>query len=97
MSGENDLIRFEILNERFTIKSNVSPDYYRELVEYLQKSVEKIRKKAPNLSHIKVLTFAALDIIDELMKTKDKTLNENDVQLLSELSESLASAMDDSD
>ena len=90
-------IQFEVLNERFTIKSKVSKEYYLHLVDYLNEKIRKIRERLPNLSNNKLVTFAALDIADECMKAKNSGLNEKEAQLLSELSDSLASAMDETD
>jgi cell division protein ZapA (FtsZ GTPase activity inhibitor) len=97
MAKDPNYIQFEILNERFTIKSNVPKDYYLHLVEYLKGKIKQIRERVPNLSNSKLLIFAALDIADELMKTKDQSIDETAVQLLSELSDSLASVIDDND
>jgi cell division protein ZapA (FtsZ GTPase activity inhibitor) len=97
MVKDPNYIQFEILNDRFTIKSNVPRDYYLRLVEYLKGKIKQIRERVPNLSNSKLLIFAALDIADELMKTKDQSLDETEVQLLSELSDSLASVIDNND
>jgi cell division protein ZapA (FtsZ GTPase activity inhibitor) len=90
-------IQFEVLNERFTIKSKVSREYYLRLVDYLNDKISKIRERLPNLSNTKLLTFAALDIADEFMKSKTSSFDEKEVRLLKELSDSLASAMDETE
>jgi len=97
MESDPNIIQFEILNERFTIRSTVPKDYYLRLVEYLRGKIKRIRERVPDLSSTKLLIFAALDIADELMKEKDKSFDENEIQLLSDLSDSLASAIDDTD
>jgi len=97
MTSDPNYIQFEILNERFTIKSNVPKDYYLRLVDYLNRKIKKIRERVPNLSNNKLLAFAALDIADELMKARDNSLDEKEVKLLSELSDSLASVIDKTD
>jgi cell division protein ZapA (FtsZ GTPase activity inhibitor) len=97
MKSDPNIIQFEILNERFTIRSKVPKDYYLRLVEYLREKIKRIQERVPNLSNTKLLIFAALDIADELTKEKDKSFDEDDIQLLSDLSDSLASAIDDAD
>ena len=97
MENKDKVIQFEVLNERFTIKSSVPTEYYLRLVKYLNDKIAKIKMRVPNLSNGKLLTFAALDIADELMKAKDSSLDEKDVKLLNELSDSLASVMDDAE
>jgi cell division protein ZapA (FtsZ GTPase activity inhibitor) len=97
MADDDRHIQFEVLNERFTIRASVPSDYYLRLVSYLNGKLKKIREKIPNLSNTKALTFAALDIADELMKARNSSLDDNEVQLLSELSDSLASVIDNND
>ena len=95
MKADDKVITFEILDERFTIKADVSKDYYRRLVDYLDKKINNIKNKVPNLSKIKILTFAALDIVDELIKLKNTSLGKDEVEKLNKLSDSLASVIDD--
>lgn len=93
MNEAENYINFEILDERFAIKSSVSKDYYLSLVRYLEARIKNIRKKIPNLSYLKIVIFAALDIVDELMKAKQTSLDEGDVKRISDLSDSLASVI----
>ncbi len=95
MKADDKVITFEILDERFTIRADVSKDYYRRLVDYLDKKIDIIKNKVPNLSKIKLLTFAALDIVDELIKLKNTSLDKGEVEKLNKLSDSLASVIDD--
>ena len=95
MENQNRVIQFEVLNERFTIKSKVPKEHYLRLVKILNGKIEKLRERAPNLSNGKLLTFAALDLADELVKAKENSLGESEVKLLHDLSESLASAIED--
>ena len=95
MENKDRVIQFEVLNERFTIKSNVPKEYYLRLVKILNGKIAKIKERIPNLSNRKLLTFAALDLADELMKAKDSSLDENEVKLLNDLSDSLASVIED--
>ncbi|MGQ9616531.1 MAG: cell division protein ZapA [Spirochaetota bacterium] len=97
MEQAENYISFEILNERFTIKSSVSKDYYLSLVRYLDRRINEIRKKIPNLSYLKTVVFAALDIVDELMKARQTSIDEGIVKKLSDLSESLASVIGEGD
>jgi cell division protein ZapA (FtsZ GTPase activity inhibitor) len=97
MKADDKVITFEILDERFTIRADVSKDYYRTLVDYLNKKINNIKNKVSNLSKIKILTFAALDIIDELVKLKNTSLDKDEVEKLSRLSDSLASVIDDNE
>jgi cell division protein ZapA (FtsZ GTPase activity inhibitor) len=95
MENQNRVIQFEVLNERFTIKSKVPKEHYLRLVKILNGKIEKLRERVPNLSNGKLLTFVALDLADELVKAKENALGESEVKLLHDLSESLASAIED--
>ena len=99
MEKAENYISFEILNERFTIKSSVSKEYYLSLVRYLDKRINEIRKKVPNLSYLKTVVFAALDIVDELMRARQASisLDEGIARKISDLSESLASVIEEGD
>ena len=95
--NEDNFISFEILDERFTIKSTVDKDYYLSLVSLVKGKINKIRNRIPNLSNYKLACFAALDIADELMKLKDTALDDEEVKLINDLSDTLAAVMEDDD
>jgi cell division protein ZapA (FtsZ GTPase activity inhibitor) len=97
MDNQDRVIQFEVLNERFTIKSKVPKEYYLRLVKILNGKITKIKERVPNLSNGKLLTFAALDLADELVKARENSLGESEVKLLNELSESLASVIEETD
>jgi cell division protein ZapA (FtsZ GTPase activity inhibitor) len=87
-------ITFEILGERFTIKSDVSEDYFLDLVEKLNIKVSALKSKYPALSSFKLLAFAALDLADELYQ-REKRSRQEEVERIAMLSDSLASAIDE--
>ena len=93
MDKEDEYIRFEIMGENFTIKSDVSKDYFLELVQKVQKKIDEIKQKFPNLSSVKAALFAALDFADELEKSSENMIDKDAVKVISELSESLESVM----
>jgi len=97
MTDNDEYIQFEILNERFTIKSDVEKEYFLSIVECLKTRIQNIKNKIPNLSNIKTIIFASLDIMDELNKLKSSALDENAVKLISDLSDSLASVIEESE
>lgn len=95
MLDSDERINFELLGEYFTIRSDVPEDYFMKLVHYIQSKVDSVKKESPSLSHIKALIFASLDMADELFKTKEGLLNEDAVKIISDLSSSLASAIEE--
>ncbi|UCB47389.1 MAG: cell division protein ZapA [Spirochaetota bacterium] len=95
MKNSEEKISFKLLGENFTVKSDVSKDYFLSLVEYLEKKLEEVKEKLPNLSNVKVVIFAALDIADELFRKKESTLDRDALKLITELSESLEAAIEE--
>ncbi len=94
MSRSDEPISFEILGEKFTIKSDVPEEYFLELVGKLNAKVKEIKSKHPSLNNIKILAFAALDLADELSQ-KEKRSRQEDVERIAILSDTLASAIDE--
>ena len=95
MQESDGNVSFDILGEHFTIKSDVPGDYFLGLVQNLNSKVKKLKVKFPNLSNIKLVIFAALDYADELKQLGNSAIDKEAIIRISDLSESLASAMDE--
>jgi cell division protein ZapA (FtsZ GTPase activity inhibitor) len=95
MKSTEEHISFKLLGENFTVKSDVPREYFLGLVEYLDKKLHEVKEKLPNLSNIKVVIFAALDIADELFRKKESPLDKDALKLITELSESLEAAIEE--
>lgn len=93
MQGSDEYIRFELLGEIFTIKSDVSKKYFLSLVKKLEEKINEMKAKFPNLSNVKIALFAALDFADEMSQLGNNTLDKDAIKALSDLSDSLASAI----
>jgi len=93
MQGSDEYIRFELLGEIFTIKSDVSKKYFLSLVKKLEEKINEMKVKFPNLSNVKIALFAALDFADEMSQLGNNTLDKDAIKALSDLSDSLASAI----
>jgi cell division protein ZapA (FtsZ GTPase activity inhibitor) len=94
MIRPDEPITFEILGERFTIKSDVPGEYFLDLVHKLNAKVKELKSKYPSLNNFKVLAFAALDLADELSQ-KEKRSTQEDVERIAMLSDTLASAIEE--
>jgi len=95
MNGSGDHISFELVGEKFTIRSDVPKDYFLNLVEYLEKKLEDVKQKLPTLSNAKALIFAALDITDELFRQQGNAIDRDALDLIKNLSESLEAAIEE--
>ena len=62
---------FEILGQRYTIRSDASPEYIRELVAYMETKVNEIQKGPSPQDPLKVSILAALTIVDELFQARE--------------------------
>lgn len=62
---------FEILGQRYTIRSDASPEYIQELVSYMESKIREIQKGVPSEDSLKVSILAALTIADELFQTRE--------------------------
>ena len=62
---------FEILGQRYTIRSDASPEYIRELVVYMETKVNEIQKGPSPQDPLKVSILAALTIVDELFQARE--------------------------
>jgi len=94
MVEQNQYITFEVLDERFVIRSDVDREYFLGLVSHLNSKIDEVKGRFPKLSHLKSAILAAINILDEMEKQKKNLLNERDVELIQNLSQSLASAIE---
>jgi cell division protein ZapA len=61
----------EIFGARYTIKGGNDPEYVRMLAEYVDEKMRAAAEAAPsNLPALKIAILAALNIADELHKSK---------------------------
>jgi cell division protein ZapA (FtsZ GTPase activity inhibitor) len=94
MPERDQYIQFEVLGERFVIRSDVDREYFLGLVSHLERAIEEVQERFPKLSPLKTAILSAVNILDEMAKQKKNILNESDVELIQNLSQSLASAVD---
>ena len=72
-------IELNLLGQTHTIRSEASPDYLRRLAKFLEDRVAQLKRSGVN-DPLTALSLAALDITDELFRTReDKSRDEDDV------------------
>ncbi len=72
-------IELNLLGQTLTIRSEASPDYLRRLAKFLEDRVAQLKRSGVN-DPLTALSLAALDITDELFRTReDKSRDEDDV------------------
>lgn len=63
-----------IANQRYTLKSEETPEHLREVAEMVKRKVESTKKKSPTHSIQKAAMLAAFDLASDLIKAKKKTV-----------------------
>lgn len=63
-------VEFELLGQRFTVKSEAPADYVRELVAHVERTVSELRGEG-NQDPVKLAVLAALYIADELFRARE--------------------------
>jgi cell division protein ZapA (FtsZ GTPase activity inhibitor) len=67
-------IRIDVLGTSFTIQTDESREYIDEIVSYLKKKIEAVRKSAHVEDPLKVSILASVYLIDELFRERGQSL-----------------------
>jgi cell division protein ZapA (FtsZ GTPase activity inhibitor) len=70
-------VELTLLGQTLSVRTEASPEYIRSLARYLEKRVESLRKAGAHDS-TKALLLAALDITDELFRTREEHEHRDD-------------------
>jgi len=63
-------IKVSIGGEEYTVRSELPPEYTREVAAYLDSQILRVREMLPTLDAPKVAVLAALAITDELFQAR---------------------------
>src|SRR2546425_1726327 len=76
---DKNRIEVEILGHKYTIRSEATPEYVRELAAHVEQRAREIQSPGPSQDPVKLLALAALYITDELFRLRDeRALADND-------------------
>lgn len=81
-----------ILGQKYTIKGDEPEEYIREIASYVDKKLKEVYNSSPNITPVKASILAALDIADELFKTRIR--QEEETKDIEEKASALASLFD---
>ncbi len=70
MSPPRNAVRVVIGGEEYSVRSELPPEYTREVAAYLDASLRRVRDAAPALELHKAAILAALAITDELFQAR---------------------------
>jgi cell division protein ZapA (FtsZ GTPase activity inhibitor) len=72
-------IELNLLGQTLTIRSEATPEYLRRLAKFLEDRVAQLKRSGVN-DPVTALSLAALDITDELFRSREeKKTDEDDV------------------
>ncbi len=70
MSTTKNAVRVVIGGEEYTVRSELPPDYTREVAAYLDAALKRVRDSLPMVETQKAAILAALAITDELFQAR---------------------------
>ncbi|MBA3521100.1 MAG: cell division protein ZapA [Gemmatimonadales bacterium] len=70
MSSGKSAVRVTIGGEEFTVRSELPPEYTREVAAYLDAALKRVRDSLPMVESHKAAILAALAITDELFQAR---------------------------
>lgn len=95
---QKNWLEVNILGSSFTIQSENDPLYLGEVIEYLNIKIDEINKEFSINDPLKISLLAALNLVDELFKTK-KHINPGEVSdsvEITKITEQLINKIDES-
>jgi cell division protein ZapA len=63
-------IEVHIFGQTYVIKGDASPEYMKEIAQFVDAQLKEVYSHFPNITPLKAAILAALNIADELHKTK---------------------------
>ena len=70
MSTKKHAVKVMIGGEEYTVRSDLPPEYTREVAAYVDQALKKVLSQGPIVETHKAAILAALDITNELFQTK---------------------------
>lgn len=70
MSGSKHAVRVEIGGEEYTVRSELPPEYTREVAAYVDQALARVRETGASVESHKAAILAALAITDELFQAR---------------------------
>lgn len=68
---EKETVEVEILGEPYTLKSEASPDYTRQVAEHVDRTASEIREEGGGVDQKRLAILTALAITDQLFRERD--------------------------
>lgn len=65
------VVKVTIVGDEYSIRTDEAPEHTRAVADYLDKVIRKVMSSGPVIEPSKAAILAALQITDELFKTRD--------------------------
>jgi cell division protein ZapA (FtsZ GTPase activity inhibitor) len=69
--SKTNRVEFELLGQKYTIRSDATPEYVRRLVAHVEKTIKQIQAGGAPQDPQKLAVLAAFYIADELFRGRD--------------------------
>ena len=69
--SKTNRVEFELLGQKYTIRSDATPEYVRRLVAHVEKTIKQIQAEGGPQDPQKLAVLAAFYIADELFRSRD--------------------------
>jgi cell division protein ZapA (FtsZ GTPase activity inhibitor) len=70
MTAAKNAVRVTIGGEEYTVRSELPPEYTREVAAYLDAALKRVRDSLPSVESHKAAILAGLSITDELFQSR---------------------------
>ena len=70
MTSPKNAVRVVIGGEEFAVRSELPPEYTREVAAYLDAALKRVRDSMPSVETHKATVLAALSVTDELFQAR---------------------------
>jgi cell division protein ZapA len=71
MTTKKNVVRVTIMNEEYSIRSDVSPDHTREIAAYLDQAIRRVLESGSVVETNRAAILAALHITGELFDARE--------------------------
>jgi cell division protein ZapA len=70
MSGKKHAVKVTIVDEEYTVRSELDPEYTRQVAAYVDQAIRRVLHAGPMVETHKAAILAALAITDELFEAR---------------------------
>lgn len=72
--GKERLVEIKVFGQTYTVKTDAEEDHIQEVARYVNEKMDEVLKKTRSVSTLNVAILTALNIADDLLKEKEKSV-----------------------